>query len=118
VTDSAATPTGTIVWFEMPSGDTGRARTFYGELFGWSFEQFGDMDYHVSNEGSGALYGDPSSTGVMPYFGVGDVEAAAGCVAELGGGAGEKQEIPGVGFYVQCSDLDGNKFGLYQALPS
>lgn len=118
MTDTAAGQTATIVWFELPSGDTSRARTFYGDLFGWSFEQFGDMDYHVSNEGGGALYGDPAAKGLMPYFGVGDVEASASRVVELGGSAGEKQEIPGVGFYVHCVDLDGNTFGLYQGLPS
>ena len=115
MTDSAtATPTGTIVWFELPSSDTERARDFYGSLFGWSFEQFGELDYHASNGAAGAVYEDPSTQGVMAYFGVADIDESTRQVAELGGTAGEKQEIPGVGFYVQCVDLDGNKFGLYQ----
>jgi predicted enzyme related to lactoylglutathione lyase len=113
---TASTPTGTIVWFELPSADTGRARTFYGDLFGWSFDQFGELDYHVTNQGGGAIHHDPAATGVMAYFGVADIDAAARRVTELGGSASGKQEIPGVGFYVQCSDLDGNKFGLYQNL--
>jgi hypothetical protein len=111
-------PTGTIVWFELPSSDTTRAQAFYGSLFGWSFERFGDMDYHASNQAGGAVYNDPSSNGVMAYFGVADVDEAARQVAELGGTAGDKEEIPGVGFYVRCVDLDGNTFGLYQGLVS
>lgn len=119
MTDSTTqAPTGTIVWFELPSGDTERAKSFYGALFGWSFEQFGDMDYHASNDAGGAVYNDPSAQGVMAYFGVADVDESARQVASLGGSASEKQEIPGVGFYAQCVDLDGNKFGLYQGLAS
>ena len=33
---------------------------------------------------------------------------------ELGGDAGDKQEIPGNGFYAVCMDSEGNPSGLYQ----
>jgi predicted enzyme related to lactoylglutathione lyase len=111
--DGAAV-TAKIVWFEMPSRDTARAREFYTGLFGWSFEPFAGMDYHMAGEAGGAVYSDSEARGITAYFGVLDVEQAAKQVTELGGKAGERQEIPGVGFYVQCEDLDGNRFGIYQ----
>ena len=115
MTDSA-TSTGKLVWFELPSADTEKARDFYGGLFGWTFESFGGQDYQMTS--GGAVYNDPSSSGLMAYFDVDDIDAAAARVQELGGIAGDKQQIPGVGSYVRCADLDGNKFGLYEAATS
>jgi predicted enzyme related to lactoylglutathione lyase len=114
MTDSATSTSGKIVWFEVPAGDTERARSFYGQLFGWQFQQFGDQDYHTTSEAGGAIFGAPGQTGPVVYFGVDDVEAAIARVEELGGTSGEKQEIPGVGYYAQCKDTEGNQIGLYQ----
>jgi uncharacterized protein len=104
-----------LVWFELPAADTDRARKFYARLFGWSFEPFGDEDYHVTKEAQGAVYGAPGETGLLAYFGVDNVDAAVARVRELGGEAGEKQAVPGVGEYAHCSDPEGNRFGLYRA---
>jgi len=103
-----------VVWFELPAADTDRARDFYARLFGWSFEPFGDDDYHVTYEAGGAVYGEPGEKGLLAYFGVDDVEAAVARVRELGGEAGDKEEVPGVGQYAHCSDPEGNRFGLYR----
>jgi predicted enzyme related to lactoylglutathione lyase len=103
-----------VVWFELPAADTDRARDFYARLFGWNFERFGDEDYHTTYDASGAVYGAPGEKGLLAYFGVDDVDAAIARVRELGGEAGEKQAVPGVGEYAHCSDLDGNRFGLYR----
>jgi predicted enzyme related to lactoylglutathione lyase len=56
----------------------------------------------------------PEPTGPTVFFGVEDLDAAIARVRELGGEAGEKQEIPGIGFYAQCMDTEGNPIGLYQ----
>jgi predicted enzyme related to lactoylglutathione lyase len=103
-----------LVWFELPAGDTDRAREFYARLFGWNFEPFGDEDYHVTYEGRGAVYGAPGHKGLLAYFGVDDIDAAVARVRELGGESGDKQEEPGVGQYAHCSDPDGNRFGLFR----
>jgi uncharacterized protein len=103
-----------VVWFELPAAETTRTRDFYARLFGWKFERFGDEDYHVIHEARGAVYGAPGETGLLAYFGVDDIEAAVTRVRELGGEAGERQDVPGVGEYAHCSDLDGNRFGLYR----
>ena len=103
-----------VVWFELPAADSDRARDFYARLFGWSFERFGDEDYHMTYDAGGAVYGASGENGLLAYFGVDDVDAAIARVRELGGEAGEKQEVPSVGQYAHCSDLDGNRFGLYR----
>ncbi len=106
--------TGKVVWFELPAADTQRAQKFYGQLFGWQFERFGEDDYHMTYDAGGAIYGAPGGNGLLTYFGVGDIDAAVERVRELGGESGEKREIPGVGRYAVCTDSEGNAFGLYQ----
>jgi uncharacterized protein len=106
---------GKIAWFELPAEDTKRARTFYGQLFGWQFQAFeGSDDYFMTYEGGGAIHQAEGRTGLLVYFGTDDIDAAVARVRELGGEASDKQVIPGVGHYSQCSDTEGNPFGLYQ----
>jgi predicted enzyme related to lactoylglutathione lyase len=106
---------GKVVWFELPAKDTARATSFYGELFGWQFQQFeGGADYNMTYEGGGAIYPAEGQNGPLVYFGTDDIDASVARVRELGGQAADKQEIPGVGFYSQCADTEGNPFGLYQ----
>ena len=70
----------------------------------------------MSYEAGGAIFGAPDQHGPIVYFGVEDVDAAIARVKELGGTGGEKQEIPGVGYYAHCADTEGNLIGLYQTL--
>ena len=102
-----------VVWFEVPARDSTRAQEFYGGLFGWEFERFGDADYHTTAAG-GAIAGGAEEPGLLTYFGVSDVDAAVGRVRDLGGESGAPEEIPGGGRYAHCSDPDGNRFGLAQ----
>lgn len=113
-TATAPETTSKIVWFELPAEDTTRAQAFYGQLFGWSFQPFAGQDYHMSYDAGGAIYGAPGQQGLMAYFGVDDIDAAIARVRDLGGEAGEQQEIPDVGSYAHCKDSEGNAFGLYQ----
>ena len=95
-----------LVYFEMPAKDTGRARTFYGELLGWSFDSSDGIDYHLVRDttppaalsaGDGA---DPTI-----YFGVEDLDASLAAVGALGGSHEQPQEIPGVGAILVLSIL-------------
>lgn len=106
--------TSNIVWFELPAEDSSRAQAFYGQLLGWQFEPFGEQDYHVTHQGGGAIYGAPSQKGLLAYFGVRDIDAALARVGKLGGEAGPRHEMPGIGLYAHCTDTEGNAFGLYQ----
>ena len=105
---------GNVVWFEVAGEDGGRARTFYGGLFGWEFQPFEEgADYQMTQHG--AVYTNPDGRGILVYFGTSDIDASVARVRELGGQAGDPQEIPNVGRYAYCSDTEGNAFGLYQA---
>ena len=37
-------PTGDMIWFEIWVDDLQRAREFYADLFGWTFEPFTEYD--------------------------------------------------------------------------
>ena len=79
---------GKVVWHDLITEDIVAARTFYGELFGWTFEQGnsprGD-EYSVARSGdiyvAGLLSIERPSDGTrysrwLPYISVSDVDAA------------------------------------------
>src|SRR5436309_9537730 len=51
-----------IAWFEIPADDVERAKTFYGDLFGWKIERFpGPQEYwHIDTGG-----GDDTPNGAL-----------------------------------------------------
>jgi len=111
---------GKLVHFEMPAGDATRAKEFYSGLFGWKFGSFeGPVEYYMiesSDTPGGAVY--PSETagaGPTVYFDVDDINAGATRVRELGGTAEDPGPIPGIGWYAQCKDTEGNRFALFQS---
>jgi predicted enzyme related to lactoylglutathione lyase len=111
---------GKPVHVELPAKDSARAKEFYGALFGWQFQSFGDADYHMTqfDEGSGgAIYGDESGQSSHPtvYFDVDDVDAATAKVRDLGGEADEKQPVPGMGWFAACKDTEGTSFSVWQS---
>ena len=71
-----------VVWFEVPARDSARAREFYGGLFGWEFERFGDLDYHTTSAGRGAIAGGADEQGLLTYFGVADIDGASARVRD------------------------------------
>jgi predicted enzyme related to lactoylglutathione lyase len=114
---------GRLVHFEIPASDTGRAREFWGSLFGWQFQAYPEgSEYHmtrVSEDSGAAITGlDPALRGPRAYFDVDDVNAGVARVRELGGEAGEPMPVPGMGWFATCKDPLGNDFGLWQNDPS
>ena len=110
---------GAIVHIEIPADDTAAGREFWGSLFGWQFQSVpGPGEYHMTRiaEGTGAAVTDmePGKKGMRPYFDVDDIKAGAERVKELGGQAGEAMPVPQMGWFVVCSDTQGNEFGLWQ----
>ncbi len=111
-----------IVWFEYVVSDVDRARTFYADLLGWSFER---MDGYpgaylmVDSKpvGGGILPATPQrpvGSGGCVYFRVDDIEERAARAASLGGAVvQERLDIEGVGRFVVVSDPDGNHIGLW-----
>ncbi len=108
-----------VVHFEIPAEDTGRARSFFGELFGWSFEsQPGTTEYWVADTGEepgvGLLPRAGRERNVLLYFDVDDVEAAAARVEQLGGKiVVPKTRVENKGWLAKFEDTEGNLFGLW-----
>jgi predicted enzyme related to lactoylglutathione lyase len=118
VSDTATSTAEKVTWFEIPATDTSKARDFYGRLFGWQFQPYEGQDYHMTYDASGAINGAAENAGTIVFFGADDIDAALARVRELGGEAGEKQEIPGFSWAAYCKDLQGNNFGLSEGLAS
>lgn len=122
---------GTFCWIDLATNDTGKARKFYTELFGWRAEDApmpGEQGgvYTMLYKGDamvGALYElnpDMKAAGVPPhwesYIAVDDVDAAAAKVEQLGGRINAPPfDIPGVGRMAAVADPDGAAFNLYKA---
>ncbi len=114
----------TIVHIDIPADDTARAKKFYGDLFGWKFETFQEMDYHLFTttglDGSPGVGGGIGkrmnpSTHITDFFGVPSVDAAMKKVKSLGGSVmGDKMPIPGMGWMGICVDTEGNMFGVFE----
>lgn len=110
---------GQIVHIEIPADDTARSKEFWGGLFGWQFNAFdGPSEYHMmqlSDQQGGAITNmEPGKRGARVYFDVDDIKDGAARVADLGGKAAQPMPVPGMGWFVTCTDPHGNEFGLWQ----
>ena len=112
---------GQVVHLEIPSSDTGKAREFWGGLFGWSFEQYpGPSEYHmtrISDQQGAAISAEGGKRGPRVYFDVDDINAGTAKVKELGGESDDAMPVPSMGWFAVCKDAEGNEFGLWQSDP-
>lgn len=124
---------GRIVHFEIHVDDMERAKKFYGEIFGWRFEDWTDfagMTYF------GAVTGDSSEHGIdgalmqrqgpppeknqpMNGFactmGVEDYDSIEAKILSNGGIlAMPKYALPGMAWQGYYIDTEGNVFGIHQ----
>ncbi|MGO4273225.1 VOC family protein [Paenibacillus sp. TAF58] len=124
---------GRIVHFEIHVDDMERAKTFYGEVFGWVFEdwsQYAGMPYFGAVTGdaeemgiNGALMqrhgptpdpGQPMN-GFACTIGVGDYDAAEVAILRIGGTIPmPKYALPGMAWQGYYIDTEGNIFGIHQ----
>lgn len=111
-----------IVHFEIPTDDVERAKTFYTQLFGWQFSNPpGYEDYWAVDVGEDASHGiammerQAPNHGPTNYIGVESVADYLAKVEELGGKViVPKSPVPGMGWFAQCQDTEGNVFALWQ----
>ncbi len=108
----------TIVHFEIPADDVARARKFYGELFGWTFQEMGDYTIIQTGEdslGGGMMKRQASGQGITNYVGVEDIDAYAARAQSLGATVlVPKTPVAGMGWFTQFQDTEGNVFALWQ----
>ncbi|WP_031514175.1 VOC family protein [Streptomyces sp. NRRL F-5123] len=115
---------GAPCWADVALPDLAAGKRFYGELFGWDFEDQGEDFGHYTlalRDGKAAAglmpAPDPAAaTGWTVYLASPDAKAAAARVAEAGGrllfgpdGAGESGVMAG------AADPTGALFGVWQA---
>ncbi len=124
------------VHFEIHADDVSRAVAFYGELFGWTFEdwsEFAGMPYFgatTGEEGSpginGAIMarqggaGGPGTpvNGAVLTLGCEDYDTLHEAILAAGGQvAMPKSALPGMAWQGYYLDTEGNVFGLHQPDP-
>jgi predicted enzyme related to lactoylglutathione lyase len=126
------------VHFEIHASDPDAVRSFYADLLGWRFSQWGDVPYWIVVTGDGdPMAGKPHSEpgvdgGLLPRRGdrpaddapvnafvmtveVLDCDATVGRAVELGGSVALPAiDMAGVGRVAYLKDPDGNLFGVLQ----
>jgi uncharacterized protein len=105
---------GELVYFVVPARDAERAKAFYGELFGWGFAT-GNVPGGFHIQGStppGGLSGGGEGSSPSVYFSVDDIDAAVARIRELGGRAGDPEEIES-GYMSSCEDDQGTSFNIW-----
>ena len=119
-------PVSSIVWFDIPADDVGRAKRFYGSLFGWKIKKFPGMaDYWHIDTGGGD---ETPDGGMIPrkqpgqfithYVAVASLDKSAAKVRKLGGKiCTPKTAVPAMGYFAICQDPENNAFALWERNP-
>jgi predicted enzyme related to lactoylglutathione lyase len=125
-----------VVHFEIPASDPDKLSNFYSQLFGWRIEKMSmeGGDYWTTATVETDEQGMPKQPGAinggiftrqspdqrpMNYVNVESIEQYVDKAKSLGASVTmDKMPIPGMGFYAQLSDPDGNPFGVFQVSTS
>ena len=116
-----------VCHFAIHADDCERAKRFYEQAFGWSFEPWGPPGFWLIETSKGALRGalqqrrEPvEGQGMIGFectIGVTDVEAAKSAVEAAGGTITlQPMLLEGVGTLVMFEDTEGNRVGAMQYL--
>jgi uncharacterized protein len=111
---------GELSFFELGVGDVGRAREFYGSLFGWDFVPEGNGATIETPNIPGGIHGGDEGASPYVFFRVADLDAALARVRELGGEEGDyrsddsPESVARFGRFVLCKDDQGSGFGLHE----
>ncbi len=102
-------------YLEIGAPDGERAQSFFGDLFGWTFNPMAEGGWFNSGEIISGLHGNDDRPAIIVYFEVPDLEAAITKVRALGGTADDPTpEVPEFGRFSTCADPQGIRFGLRQ----
>ena len=124
---------GRLVHFEIHVDDMERAKNFYGEVFGWTFEDYSEyagMPYFGAVTGddqqmgiNGALMQRKSAppelnqalNGFACTMGVEDYDSTEAKILKSGGKVAlPKYALPGMAWQGYYLDTEGNIFGVHQ----
>lgn len=105
-------------YFTLDTADIGKAKAFYGALFGWAFDDDSSRPTyaHVTNSDPafGFVKAERPVRDTNLYFKVEDIVATCALVSELGGKASIPAESA-TGLSCTVSDDQGVSFSLWQA---
>lgn len=112
-----------FVHLELNTPDLAKAKAFYGQLFGWTFDDndMGDAGVYSlfkpdSGPGGGIFSMPGGPTAWTPYVGVDDLKAATDKAASLGAKVlVREQEVHGHGSFSLLNDPTGAMVALWQA---
>ena len=113
----------TFVHFELPANDLSRAAKFYRGLFGWKIDETPEFPGYLSVEtgeprkdlAGGMMARTQPQQGPVNYVGVESVADYAKKAEALGGTViVPKMPVPGMGYFAQVTDTEGNVFGLWE----
>lgn len=123
--------TDSVVHFEVPYDDADRARTFYGDVFGWEIQPMPEFDYDFVQTGATGEDGRPTGPGYIGggmaqrskdfdrpviTLAVDDMEAALERIKAAGGSpVGDPAPVGEMGFAGYFTDTEGNLMGLWQS---
>jgi predicted enzyme related to lactoylglutathione lyase len=117
----------TIVHFEIPSDNPGRAQKFYASVFGWSFTAYPAFDYWgvgtkdlkgKKGLGGGLMRRKDPRQPFMNYIHVDSIDAYMKKVQKAGGTvAMPKTPIGDMGWIAAFKDTENNLLGLHEMAP-
>jgi len=116
-----------ITHFEFATPEPAKERTFFTDVFGWEFNQWGDNDYWLATTGpadeigiNGAVMPPPmpGTPRTVNTIGVKDLDATIAKALEAGATiVKEKAEVPGVGWLAYLESPTGIPFGVIEPIP-
>lgn len=121
---------GKVVHFEIPADNLARAKKFYSTVFGWTLNDFPEMEYTIAKtvesdqngmpKEPGAINGgmlqrqDPVKSPVITID-VDNMDQAAVTIEKNGGKMiRAKMAVGDMGFAAYFKDTEGNVVGLWQ----
>src|SRR5258708_4978350 len=117
-----------IIWFEIPADDLGRAKKFYSKLFGWKINPFPGMTapeaqnyLHIDTGGDDASPDGGMMKRMHPeqpitqYVSGPSVTKFMAKIQKLGGEVCKpKTAVPGMGYFAVCQDTENNTFAIWE----
>jgi len=112
---------GALCHAEIPTDDVERAKKFYAEAFGWTFQDIPEMSYTIFRTGQGGIGGgfmkrnEKAPTHPVNYVSCDDLDATIARVEKSGGRIlAPKMEVGDAGWMAHAADTEGNVIGLWQ----
>ncbi len=114
-----------VSYIELHTSDPAKAKSFYGQLFSWRFEelQIPGMQYASIKTGGELQGGVMKSEDLkappmwLSYLTVESLDATVAKAKSLGGSILKgRTEVPGEGFFAVIADPTGGTIALWEAL--